>query len=109
VYAGGQENQNSQTESAKHLASSLRALRQIGAALRAKEPEGLGSGSETTNTVSSITTPMLIPVSSPSVTLGTTAAQFSGYVPAPQGKNMRTILDSVSDVMLFPSMSMANL
>ncbi|KMK62045.1 fungal specific trascription factor [Aspergillus fumigatus Z5] len=106
VYAGGQEDQNSQSESAKHLASSLRALRQIGAALSAKEPEGLGAGSEPTNTVSSITAPMLIPVSSPSVTLGTTGAQFSENVPGPQEKSMRTILDSVSDVMLFPSMGM---
>ncbi|KAH1368134.1 hypothetical protein KXV22_006887 [Aspergillus fumigatus] len=106
VYAGGQEDQNSQSESAKHLASSLRALRQIGAALSAKEPEGLGAGSELTNTVSSITAPMLIPVSSPSVTLGTTGAQFSENVPGPQEKSMRTILDSVSDVMLFPSMGM---
>jgi hypothetical protein len=110
VYAEGQANENTKTESAKHLASSLRALRQISAALRPKESEGLRSGSETTTaTVSSIATPMLIPASSPPFTLGTTAAQFAGYAPAPQGKNMRTILDSVSDVMMFPSMGMANL
>lgn len=102
VDADGRATPNSRTESAKHLASSLRVLRQVSAALRTKEFEA-----EETNTVSNMATP--IPVSSPPVTIGTTAAHLSEYDVAPD-KNMRNILDSVSDVMLFPSsMGMAGL
>ncbi|EAW06428.1 transcription factor domain protein [Aspergillus clavatus NRRL 1] len=105
VDANGQATPNSRTESAKNLASSLRALRQVSAALRAKEfPR---PGSETTNTISNITTPLLVSASSPSVTIGTIDAH--PYVAAPEDKNMRNILESVSDVMLFPSRGMAGL
>ena len=99
VYADGDAEHNNRTDSAKHLSSSLRALREIREAFRARKPKP---------------TPP-VPVSGPTTySLDTTPALPPNMVTAGgpilpmEDWGMRNILGRVSDVMLFPSMSGAS-
>lgn len=115
VYADGAVAHNSRTDSAKHLATSLRALREISAAFQARQirtppDSGVVPKSETPN----ITVRMPAASGSMVVNPGMAAPAMPGYGQG-QGQScvpmeyeypdMRNILDQVSDVMLFPSMS----
>ncbi|KAJ5171934.1 Transcription factor [Penicillium capsulatum] len=101
VYADGDADQNNRTESAKHLASSLRALREIREAFRA--PKGAPAAPPTGHKFSplALSTPPSIDTSpeiAPNLAIaGTSAVSVEGW-------NMQDILGRVSDVMLFPSM-----
>lgn len=113
VYADGAVAHNSRTDSAKHLATSLRALREISGAFQARQmrtpPES--------DVVSKPDTPNItvtMPSASGSVMANPGMAapamprygQSQTYVPMEyEYPDMRNILDQVSDVMLFPSMS----
>jgi hypothetical protein len=102
VDADGVADHNKRTDSAKHLASSLRALREVSAAFRARNAE---------TSISKAAVPAI-----PSVSPGTgmpSPASINASPKAPplpttqvlpaDDPSMRNILDRVSDVMLFPS------
>ncbi|GKZ21511.1 hypothetical protein AbraIFM66951_006693 [Aspergillus brasiliensis] len=97
--------QSSKTDSAKHLASSLHALREVSAAFRARKtrhrvvPKVVPSMPNTSPATS---------FASPSSTLGSGVPTYSsGNSVSPDG-HIDNILNQVSDVMLFPSMSSGN-
>lgn len=100
VFADGNADHNKRTDSAKHLSSSLRALREIREAFRArKEPP--------TAPPSQPFSPLKLP-SSPSIDVATRVAPAlataSPSADPIEEWSMRNILGRVSDVMLFPSM-----
>ncbi|KAJ5234724.1 uncharacterized protein N7469_003892 [Penicillium citrinum] len=102
VYADGDATHNSRTDSAKHLSSSLRALREIRDSFRSRKvsPSAPAPGQTFSPMVlrsplSMDTTPE-IPTSLASGTNSTLPVEDWG---------MRNILGRVSDVMLFPSMN----
>ncbi|KAJ5990593.1 hypothetical protein N7522_010800 [Penicillium canescens] len=100
VYADGDEDQNNRTDSAKHLSSSLRALREIRDTFRARKT------ATTSSTSSQTYSPLILP-SPPSVDVSPHPLPVASAGPnkqAGEGLNMRNILGRVSDVMLFPSM-----
>ncbi|KAL4896887.1 cellobiose response regulator [Aspergillus ambiguus] len=91
------------TDSAKHLASSLRALREVSAAFRS----GKRASAPESTTVSQTISPPDMATSPSSVNIPS-----SSYV-APYGvpyedRHIGNILNRVSDVMLFPSMNTGN-
>lgn len=94
VYVDGDAGHNNRTDSAKHLASSLRALREIRDAFHARD------GPPATLTL-------------PSPPVIDTGPEISSNLPTAGGRDaistadlsMEHILGRVSDVMLFPSMS----
>ena len=99
VYTDGGMHQNKRTDSAKHLSSSLRALREIRQAFSARTGSSTGQPSSTTYS------PLLLPSPpslEPSPNMPSTTS--AGLQPM-EGLSMRNILGRVSDVMLFPSMS----
>lgn len=99
VYADGDAEHNNRTDSAKHLFSSLRALREIREAFRARKPKPAPPVPVSGPTTYSLdTTPGLPPNM---VTAG-------GPILPMEDWGMRNILGRVSDVMLFPSMSGAS-
>lgn len=99
VYADGDAEHNNRTDSAKHLSSSLRALREIREAFRARKPKPAPPVPVSGPTTYSLdTTPGLPPNM---VTAG-------GPILPMEDWGMRNILGRVSDVMLFPSMSGAS-
>lgn len=104
VYADGQAEHNSRTDSAKHLSSSLFALREIRDAFRARKV------APSAPTPAQTYSPLEFP-SPPSIDtspeLPASLATANGSFAA-EDWNMRTILGRVSDVMLFPSMSGQN-
>ncbi|KAJ5543569.1 hypothetical protein N7535_005993 [Penicillium sp. DV-2018c] len=90
-------NHNNRTDSAKHLSSSLRALREIRASFSAHKDTRTGP----------VYSPMVLP-SPPSLDPGPhlpPLARPDTGLPSMDGASMRNILGRVSDVMLFPSMS----
>ncbi|KAE8353506.1 cellobiose response regulator [Aspergillus coremiiformis] len=96
-------NHNTRTDSARHLASSLRALREVSAAFKTRKqkkkkalvPEGVSPK------------PML--TSPASVTATTSSPYATGYsVSSSDDGHIDNILNRVSQVMLFPSMNMGN-
>ncbi|EPS29362.1 hypothetical protein PDE_04311 [Penicillium oxalicum 114-2] len=105
VFADGEAKHNDRTDSAKHLSSSLRALREIRVALR--------------NRTATPAMPEPRPKAYPNIILpsppmtdhasGPPHLAATGSRPMPTVRaedwNMRNILGRVSDVMLFPSMS----
>lgn len=112
VYADGAADHNSRTDSAKHLASSLRALRGISSAFRARQMQTLDSGGGHGNAFmkSDFTPHVSLPLPGPleMTTAATTMPPMLGYnqlTIASEYPDMRNILDQVSDVMLFPSMN----
>lgn len=100
VYADGDEDQNNRTDSAKHLSSSLRALREIRHTFRAHKT------ATTFSTSSQTYSPLALPSpTSGDVSPGLLPVTSAGPNMQPgEGLNMRNILGRVSDVMLFPSM-----
>lgn len=102
VYADGDENHNSRTDSAKHLVSSLRALREIRDAFRARKASPFPAAKPV---------PLELP-SPPAVDVTRacrpTLATAGPPVPSIEDWSMRNIMGRVSDVMLFPSMSGGN-
>lgn len=104
VYADGDEDHNNRTDSARHLSSSLRALREIRDAFCARKV----TSSTTTSTQRFLPMAMHAPpsiefTSEIPATLAT-GAQGASALPI-EDWSMRNILGRVSDVMLFPSMS----
>ncbi|KAJ5103193.1 hypothetical protein N7532_003722 [Penicillium argentinense] len=97
VYADGDEDHNNRTDSAKHLSSSLRALREIRDAFRARK-------TGPTHTPSQTFSPLVLP-SPPSMDSGPEmpANLVASGVSMPI--EMGNILGRVSDVMLFPMMN----
>ncbi|CAG8093653.1 unnamed protein product [Penicillium nalgiovense] len=99
VYADDGMNQNNRTDSAKHLSSSLHALREIRQAFSARTGSSTGQPSSTTYS------PLLLP-SPPSLEPSPNMPPTTNVGQQPmEGLSMRNILGRVSDVMLFPSMS----
>lgn len=103
VYEDGAASHNGRTDSAKHLASSLRALREVNIAFRQNSCRQ--SGPSTAKSSSSLHPGIAVPVSGPgpgdrSPVAGRTAGY---YVQRAEDGNVRDILGRVSDVMLFPS------
>ncbi|KAJ5374325.1 hypothetical protein N7517_006331 [Penicillium concentricum] len=101
VYADGDMDHNNRTDSAKHLSSSLRALREIREAFSARTNSSTGQPSSTTYS------PLVLP-SPPSLTASPDIPSSAGTgigVQPMEGVSMRKILGRVSDVMLFPNMS----
>lgn len=103
VYADGDADQNNHTDSTQHLASSLRALREIREAFRARKTAPTARPQTQAGPISP--TMWLSPPSietSPEVPSGLVAA---GPDPPPEDWGMQHILGRVSDVMLFPRMN----
>ncbi|KAA8650466.1 hypothetical protein EYZ11_000854 [Aspergillus tanneri] len=107
VFAHGEAEHNKQTDSAKHLESSLRALREVSAAFHLRRKGA--SAPETTN-VSPSTSPVTVMRSPTSVNVrpGTESPTMSRYEVGPENGHIGNILNRVSDVMLFPSMNTGN-
>ncbi|KAJ5788743.1 hypothetical protein N7457_003733 [Penicillium paradoxum] len=103
VYADGDMNHNSRTDSAKHLASSLRALREIRESFSANARKLPATGQQPRPTFSPLVLPSP-PSLEPSPNMPALAPANVGLQPM-EGLSMRNILGRVSDVMLFPSMS----
>lgn len=109
VSADGAPVHNGRTDSAKHLSSSLRALREVSAAFRQKAPQSTQKTQPLSQPqekpVASIT-PRVHPVVMPTqLKPAHPPPEVPGYYQHREDGNMRNILGRVSDVMLFPSMS----
>lgn len=127
VQANGAADSNIRTDSAKHLASSLRALREITATFQARQlktPDSEFPAIASSNP-QTISTPFPLTASGPATGSGSGSGQLarasltstptsltgdnnsiSDYNQTPiQQADMRDILDGVSDVMLFPRLS----
>ncbi|KAJ5609274.1 hypothetical protein N7528_009841 [Penicillium herquei] len=103
VYADGDADHNNRTDSAKHLASSLRALREIREAFRARKPAPSTATSAQPQSFSPLIMPSPLSVDTtpelpPNFAIAGSALPMDDW-------SMRNILGRVSDVMLFPSMS----
>lgn len=96
VYADGAPDHNGRTDSAKHLASSLRALREASAAFQrqANKPQPTVPAGQFLHPSAAFSAPMA----------GSPVPGMPGYALAAEDGHMRNILGRVSDVMLFPSM-----
>ncbi|KAJ5823851.1 hypothetical protein N7447_006191 [Penicillium robsamsonii] len=101
VYADSDMDHNNRTDSAKHLSSSLRALREIREAFSTRTDSSTGQPSSTTYSPLVLPSP---PSLAPSPDVTSSASTSAGLQPM-EGVSMRNILGRVSDVMLFPSMS----
>ncbi|KAK1146996.1 hypothetical protein N8T08_002324 [Aspergillus melleus] len=106
VYADGEADQNIRTDSAKHLASSLRALREVSAAFHFRRK---GASAPQTANVTPIS-PATALTSPASVNVGpsTSSSYPPQYDARRENGHIGEILNRVSDVMLFPSMNMGN-
>ncbi|PYH56007.1 Fungal specific transcription factor domain family protein [Aspergillus niger] len=105
VHGDESSDHNSKTDSAKHLASSLHALREVSAAFRARKlrhrvvPKVVPNMQNTSPATS---------FASPSSTLGSGMPTYSSDQSVSPDGHIDNILNQVSDVMLFPSMSSGN-
>ncbi|PYI05088.1 fungal-specific transcription factor [Aspergillus sclerotiicarbonarius CBS 121057] len=107
VLADGESDGNSKTDSARHLTSSLRALREVSAAFRARKKRNrlVPERAPTTPALS----PATVFTSPASTAVGSTAPAYpSGYSVSSEEGRIDNILNQVSDVMLFPSMGTGN-
>ncbi|RJE27530.1 Transcription factor [Aspergillus sclerotialis] len=103
VYANGEVDHNGRTDSAKHLASSLRALREVNSAIRQKQTQS----TSTTTSTPEIETPEVRRTGEflhPGVVLPPVQKQARPGQVSVQNGQVQNILGRVSDVMLFPSM-----
>lgn len=108
VHADGESNSNSKTDSARHLTSSLRALREVSAAFRARKKRNRLVPEMAPSTPAGLS-PATVFTSPASTALGSTAPAYpSGYSVSSEEGHIDNILNRVSDVMLFPSMSTGN-
>jgi hypothetical protein len=101
VYADDDGNHNNRTDSAKHLSSSLRALREIRESFSARKDPATGQKVGPAYSPAVLPSP---PFFDPGPHLPPLAPSDTGP-PSTDGVSMRNILGRVSDVMLFPSMS----
>lgn len=101
VYVDGAVNHNGRTDSATHLASSLRALREVNAAFRQKNMGHLGLE---TASPSMLLHPDIAVPGSAAGNPDPTAWGTAGHAQHVKDGNMRNILGMVPDVMIFPSM-----
>ncbi|KAJ5888619.1 hypothetical protein N7495_008660 [Penicillium taxi] len=104
VYENGDADHNTHTDSAKHLSSSLRALREIRGAFSARRGVFVSSipGQEEAlqlSNMSSSASRNYAPQTLPNL------AASPGSAPRSEIYHMQNILDQVSDVMLFPNMN----
>jgi hypothetical protein len=101
VYADGEAEHNNRTDSAKHLSSSLCALREIRETFRARKPApSVPVSGQTTYS------PVILPSSIDTTPgLPPNMATAGGPMLPMEDWSMRNILGRVSDVMLFPNMS----
>lgn len=107
VYADGDPDQNNRTDSAKHLSSSLRALREIRESFRARKAvpaEPVPSQESSPMVWRSPPAFNGLEIPSSLATGNATAAAAAATLPI-EDWSMRNILGRVSDVMLFPSMN----
>lgn len=106
VYADGEAGQNARTDSATHLASSLRALREVSAAFQFRR-KGMSAPQTTNVTPVSPATALTSPAS---LNVGPDVSSLypRRYEGQPENGHIGDILNRVSDVMLFPSMNMGN-
>lgn len=102
VYVDGAANHNHRTDSAKHLASSLRALREVNLAFRQKYMDQRGPGTATASSFLPPDRSQSVPAGNPGPARG---PAVSGYPRLGENGNMRNILGQVSDVMLFPTLN----
>ncbi|KAE8151174.1 fungal-specific transcription factor [Aspergillus avenaceus] len=100
VTGDGSVNHNSRTEAATHLASSLRALREVGAAFSSRKRKKQHSAPEDVSPRTVLTPP--------SLTTSTPSSYAAGYSVRGEDGHIDNILNRVSDVMLFPNMNMGN-
>ncbi|KAJ5591476.1 uncharacterized protein N7459_001845 [Penicillium hispanicum] len=102
VYADGDADHNNRTDSAKHLSSSLRALREIRDAFRVRK------GAPAPPTSGLAYSPLVLP-SPPAIDtspdMPSNLSTAGGAALPIDDSSMRHILGRVSDVMLFPSMN----
>ncbi|RAL15299.1 cellobiose response regulator [Aspergillus homomorphus CBS 101889] len=105
VHGDGEADRNSRTDSAKHLSSSLRALREVSAAFRARsKKQDKLSVPETVATTPNLSPAMVFTSPSPAG-FGPVGAPYPpNYSVSPEDGHIDNILNRVSDVMLFPSM-----
>lgn len=102
VYANGEADHNNRTDSAKHLASSLRAFREIRDAYRARKAAAATPAAAANPSPLPLPTP---PIMDTSPEEPPTLATAGAPVPSIEAWSMRNILGRVSNVMLFPDMS----
>ncbi|KAG2411555.1 hypothetical protein HFD88_009111 [Aspergillus terreus] len=102
---GGAEPSNSRTDSAKHLTSSLRALREVSAAFRSRTKRS--SAPVSTNMTQSISPPTMS-TSPASLNIPSSSPYVAGHGMSSEDGRIGNILNRVSDVMLFPSMNTGN-
>ncbi|PYH96076.1 fungal-specific transcription factor [Aspergillus ellipticus CBS 707.79] len=107
VNADGASDHNTRTDSAKHLSSSLRALREVSAAFRSRKKRNRLAAPETAHTTPNLS-PATVFTSPASTGIGPAVPAYAaGYSVSPDG-HIGNILNQVSDVMLFPNMSTGN-
>ena len=103
VYANGELDHNGRTDSAKHLASSLRALREVNSAIRQKRTQSASTTTSTPET-ETLDTGRTGEVLHPGVVFPPVQKQARPGEVNVQNGQVQNILGRVSDVMLFPSM-----
>ncbi|PWY68662.1 cellobiose response regulator [Aspergillus heteromorphus CBS 117.55] len=106
VHADGESDDSTRTDSARHLSSSLRALREVSAAFRARKKRNRLAPPEPIHTTPSLS-PATVFTSPSSTSFGPVPAYAAGYSVSPDG-HIGNILNQVSDVMLFPNMGTGN-
>jgi hypothetical protein len=101
VSGDGNVSHNNRTDSARHLATSLRALREVSAAFHSKRKKKAPvPGDISPRTV--FTSPVSVNATS------TSSPYTAGYSVNSEDVHIDNILNRVSDVMLFPSMNTGN-
>ncbi|RAH41667.1 cellobiose response regulator [Aspergillus brunneoviolaceus CBS 621.78] len=111
VHGDGEADRNNRTDSAKHLASSLRALREVSAAFRAhSKKQNMLSVPETATTTPNLSPATVFASPSPAglASVAVPVPVPPTYSAPPQDGHIDNILNRVSDVMLFPNMSTGN-
>lgn len=102
---GGAEPSNSRTDSAKHLTSSLRALREVSAAFRSRTKR---SSAPVSTNMSQTISPPTMSTSPASLNIPSSSPYVAGHGMSSEDGRIGNILNRVSDVMLFPSMNTGN-
>ncbi|PIG80543.1 putative fungal specific transcription factor [Aspergillus arachidicola] len=106
VTGDGNVNHNARTDSAKHLASSLRALREVSAAFYSRKKKKKKKAPALAPEAISPKTLLTSPASVAATASSPYAARYS--VSSSEDGHIDNILNQVSDVMLFPTLNMGN-
>lgn len=104
VTGDGNVNHNTRTDSARHLASSLRALREVSAAFYSRKKKKKKQASALAPEAISPKTVLTSPASVAATASSPYAARYS--VSSSEDGHIDNILNQVSDVMLFPTLNM---